>query len=169
LRDQKATSANDPIKSGIPRTDVAPAADATVRPRGFDHLRSVQVPARAGSQSFDAVVQQRPSLDLDADLVRMRSSFAGAEPWLKPGQSLVGPSCAHVRPVRGLGAHGVSGRACSCWKAPKIGSTALSYDAGFGTDPGSVVHLCAAVLGRPIGLRSTDRPTESSPTASSTG
>lgn len=34
------------------------------------------------------------------------------------GQSLVAPSCAHVRPVRGLGVRGVCGRACSCWKTP---------------------------------------------------
>ena len=33
-------------------------------------------------------------------------------------QTLVAPSCAHVRPVRRLGAHGVCGRACSCWKTP---------------------------------------------------
>jgi hypothetical protein len=37
---------------------------------------------------------------------------------LELNRALVGPLCAHVRPVRGLGAHGVCGRACSCWKTP---------------------------------------------------
>jgi len=47
-------------------------------------------------------------------------------------QTLVAPSCAHVRPVRRLGAHGVCGRACSCWKTPVSAQAASASVIRFG-------------------------------------
>jgi hypothetical protein len=67
---------------------------------------------RADGSTVEGVEVDGSVIEADAVVVRWSRTVA------ETSQPLVGPSCAHVRPVRGLGAHGVCGRACSCWKTP---------------------------------------------------